>query len=111
MFHGLLSFEPIGEMTFVGFAAFLDPPKETAREAIAQLGRNQITVKILTGDNEIVTIFGPSGAGKSTLLNILGGLSKPTFGKEFCDCWKDSRGPEHARPNTTSETQLVSLRW
>jgi lipoprotein-releasing system ATP-binding protein len=30
-----------------------------------------------------MTIFGPSGAGKSTLLNILGGISKPTFGSVF----------------------------
>jgi ABC-type lipoprotein export system ATPase subunit len=47
------------------------------------------TINVLKGINltirrgEIVTIFGPSGAGKSTLLNILGGISKPTFGKVF----------------------------
>jgi lipoprotein-releasing system ATP-binding protein len=32
---------------------------------------------------EFLTILGPSGAGKSTLLNIIGGLSKPSFGKVF----------------------------
>lgn len=42
-------------MTLVGFIAFLDPPKETARAAIGALERSGVAVKILTGDNEIVT--------------------------------------------------------
>jgi len=43
------------EMVFLGFIAFLDPPKETARESIKLLERSGIKLKILTGDNEIVT--------------------------------------------------------
>ncbi len=42
-------------MSFVGFITFLDPPKESARRAIAELQKNGITVKVLTGDNELVT--------------------------------------------------------
>src|SRR5579859_1142173 len=42
-------------LVFLGFLAFLDPPKETARQAIEDLGHYQIKVKILTGDNEVVT--------------------------------------------------------
>ncbi len=38
-----------------GYLAFLDPPKETAREALAALNQYGVQVKILTGDNEIVT--------------------------------------------------------
>jgi Mg2+-importing ATPase len=38
-----------------GYVAFLDPPKETAREAIAALREHGIAVKIITGDNEVVT--------------------------------------------------------
>ncbi len=34
---------------------------------------------------ELLSICGPSGAGKSTLLNVLGGLSKPGFGRVFID--------------------------
>ena len=34
---------------------------------------------------ELLSICGPSGAGKSTLLNVLGGLSKPSFGRVFMD--------------------------
>ena len=38
-----------------GFLAFLDPPKETAAEAINRLRALNVTVHILTGDNELVT--------------------------------------------------------
>ncbi|MFN4148736.1 MAG: magnesium-translocating P-type ATPase [Rhodocyclaceae bacterium] len=43
------------ELTFAGFAAFLDPPKASATTAIAHLAASGIAVKILTGDNERVT--------------------------------------------------------
>lgn len=42
-------------LILVGFAAFLDPPKETAVEAIRQLYENGVDIKILTGDNEVIT--------------------------------------------------------
>lgn len=55
--------EPVGEfnskdeteMTLVGFLAFLDPPKETAKSALQNLKKDGIAVKILTGDNGAVT--------------------------------------------------------
>jgi Mg2+-importing ATPase len=43
------------DLTLLGYVAFLDPPKDSAREAIAQLRAHGVAVKILTGDNEIVT--------------------------------------------------------
>ncbi|MEM3423667.1 MAG: magnesium-translocating P-type ATPase, partial [Nitrososphaeria archaeon] len=43
------------EMVFLGFIAFLDPPKETAREALQLLKNASVKLKILTGDNELVT--------------------------------------------------------
>ena len=43
------------ELTLLGYIAFLDPPKESAGPAIAALGRAGVRVKILTGDNDIVT--------------------------------------------------------
>ena len=42
-------------LTLLGYAAFLDPPKDSAREAIAQLRASGVVVKILTGDNDLVT--------------------------------------------------------
>ncbi len=43
------------ELTLMGFLAFLDPPKDTAPEALAQLKQHDVQVRILTGDNELVT--------------------------------------------------------
>jgi Mg2+-importing ATPase len=43
------------DMTLVGYIAFLDPPKESSAEAIATLRNHGVAVKILTGDNEVVT--------------------------------------------------------
>jgi P-type Mg2+ transporter len=42
-------------LTFVGFACFLDPPRESAAQTLDELRRAGITVKIMTGDNELVT--------------------------------------------------------
>ncbi len=42
-------------LTLMGFLAFLDPPKESAQEAIVKLHSHSVDVKILTGDNDVVT--------------------------------------------------------
>ena len=42
-------------LVLAGYVAFLDPPKETAREAIAALREYGVAIKIITGDNEVVT--------------------------------------------------------
>jgi Mg2+-importing ATPase len=44
-----------GDLILLGYIAFLDPPKESAGIAIAALARSGVRVKILTGDNDIVT--------------------------------------------------------
>ena len=43
------------ELVFAGFAAFLDPPKASAGKALTDLAASGVTVKIVTGDNELVT--------------------------------------------------------
>lgn len=42
------------DMTLIGYLAFLDPPKESARAAVKELGGLGVTVKVLTGDNAAV---------------------------------------------------------
>ncbi|HEY4457851.1 MAG TPA: magnesium-translocating P-type ATPase, partial [Pseudonocardiaceae bacterium] len=42
------------DLVFVGFAAFHDPAKESARTAIAELRAHGVAVKIVTGDNPLV---------------------------------------------------------
>lgn len=43
------------ELVLLGYIAFFDPPKDTSARAIEALGRSGVAVKILTGDNELVT--------------------------------------------------------
>ena len=43
------------DLTFLGFMTFFDPPKESAAGAIKKLEKFGVTVKVLTGDNELVT--------------------------------------------------------
>ena len=43
------------DFVLAGYVAFLDPPKDTARQAIAALREHGVAVKIITGDNEVVT--------------------------------------------------------
>lgn len=43
------------DLILLGYLAFLDPPKDSAKGAIASLRDHGVRVKILTGDNELVT--------------------------------------------------------
>ena len=47
--------EDESEMILMGYLAFLDPPKESAANAIKALKEHGVRTKILTGDNEKVT--------------------------------------------------------
>ncbi len=44
------------DLILLGFLAFLDPPKATAAEALKRLHGLNVGIKILTGDNEIITV-------------------------------------------------------
>jgi len=43
------------DLVLIGFLAFADPPRDTAKAALVALRRDGVNVKILTGDNELVT--------------------------------------------------------
>lgn len=45
------------ELTLLGFLCFLDPPKASATEALKRLAALKVDVKILTGDNEVITAY------------------------------------------------------
>jgi Mg2+-importing ATPase len=45
------------DLILLGFLAFLDPPKDTATEALKRLHTLNVGVKVLTGDNEIITAY------------------------------------------------------
>jgi len=42
-------------LILLGYIAFFDPPKDSAKGALAALKKSGVEVKILTGDNELVT--------------------------------------------------------
>lgn len=43
------------QLILLGYIAFFDPPKDMAEEAVAQLAQAGVQVKVLTGDNGLVT--------------------------------------------------------
>jgi Mg2+-importing ATPase len=53
--HGPYTVADERDLILAGFIGFLDPPKETAGPALRALGEHGISVKILTGDNDLVT--------------------------------------------------------
>ena len=77
------------ELTFVGFLAFFDPPKDTVSETIKDLENLGVRVKILTGDNEIITRKICDDVGISVERILLGKdiekLSDEELGKEIED--------------------------
>lgn len=49
-----LTAEDERDMTLIGYLAFLDPPKSSAKAAVDELSGLGVTVKVLTGDNAAV---------------------------------------------------------
>ena len=52
---GEFSIKDESEMVLIGYLAFLDPPKETTKDALSALKAHGVGVKVLTGDNALVT--------------------------------------------------------
>ena len=77
------------ELILLGYIAFFDPPKDTSARAIAALGRSGVGVKILTGDNELVTkkVCGDVGMVITKLLTgpQLSAMDEATFAREVTE--------------------------
>ncbi|MEQ8196613.1 MAG: magnesium-translocating P-type ATPase [Clostridiaceae bacterium] len=69
------------QLVLLGFLSFLDPPKESASEALKQLDALNVTVKILTGDNDVVTTYICKEVGLS-IENILLGSQIEAMNEE-----------------------------
>ncbi|MBR3001354.1 MAG: magnesium-translocating P-type ATPase [Oscillospiraceae bacterium] len=52
---GAFSVKDECDMVLIGYLAFLDPPKESAAQALKALRNYGVNTKILTGDNDLVT--------------------------------------------------------
>lgn len=72
------------DLVLIGFLTFSDPPLETAKLALQALKRDGVEVKILTGDNELVTEHICSQVGLKSERIILGAelerMSDPALG-------------------------------
>ena len=53
--HGPYTVADESDLILAGFIGFLDPPKESAAPALTALAGHGVSVKILTGDNDLVT--------------------------------------------------------
>jgi Mg2+-importing ATPase len=60
------------DLILKGYVAFLDPPKETAGPAIAALHKHGVAVKVLTGDNDLVSCKVCHEVGLATEAMLLG---------------------------------------
>ncbi|MGZ5199176.1 MAG: magnesium-translocating P-type ATPase [Telluria sp.] len=63
------------ELVLAGYIAFLDPPKDSAAAAITALGEAGIAIKVLTGDNDAVTL--------SVCHHVGLAVQAPTLGREL----------------------------
>ena len=73
------------DLILLGFLAFLDPPKDTAAEALKQLHHLSVDVKILTGDNEIITAFICKEVGLPVEHLLLGSQIEPMSEAELAE--------------------------
>jgi len=71
-------------LVLAGFLAFEDPPSPDAAHALAQMKRDGIAVKILTGDNELVARHVCDQVGLDARAMVLGpevdGMTEPALG-------------------------------
>jgi Mg2+-importing ATPase len=77
------------DLILLGYIAFFDPPKDTSARAIEALGRSGVAVKILTGDNELVTRKVCNDVGIKVAKIVTGpqlaALDEAAFGREVAE--------------------------
>ena len=94
------------DMVLIGYLAFLDPPKESAAEAISKLHEYGVAVKILTGDNDAVTrhVCGEVGIQADRIL--LGSDVEKLSDAELCDA--ADRINVFAKLSPSQKTRIVA---
>ncbi len=94
------------ELVLLGYIAFFDPPKESAGEAIQRLHRAGVQVKILTGDNELVTRTVCRHVGLEVEHVVTGGELAGKSSAEIADIAE--RTPVFARLSPLQKGELIS---
>jgi Mg2+-importing ATPase len=70
-------------LTLIGYVAFLDPPKDSAAPALKALAEHGVNVKVLSGDNELVTACVCRHVGLSASTVLLGAQVEPMSDAEL----------------------------
>jgi Mg2+-importing ATPase len=73
------------DMILMGYVAFLDPPKESAKQAIKALNSYGVAVKVITGDNELVAKKVCYQVGIDTTNSLTGKQIENMSESEFLD--------------------------
>ena len=73
------------DLVLKGYVAFLDPPKKTAGPAIEALHKHGVAVKILTGDNQLISRKVCGDVGLSADPMLLGGDVEKMSDAELAD--------------------------
>lgn len=82
------SIQDESDLVLLGFLAFLDPPKPTATEALKRLQGLNVNVKVLTGDNEIITAYICKEVGMPVERLLLGSQIEAMSETELADAAK-----------------------
>lgn len=83
---GAFAVEDENDMVLIGYLAFLDPPKPSATKAIETLHKHGVQVKVLSGDNDIVTHTICRQVGLQSSRVILGTEVETMNDKELRKC-------------------------
>lgn len=94
-------------MTFIGFVAFLDPPKKDAQDTIKKLNKIGIKTKIITGDNQYATLNICKSAGLNSTNIILGSDIDKLNDEELLT--KIEEVDIYARMNPLQKERIVTL--
>lgn len=78
------------KLILLGFLSFLDPPKESASEALKKLNTLNVDVKILTGDNDVVTAYICKEVGLSIKNILLGSQIEEMSEEELAKAVNDA---------------------
>lgn len=94
-------------MTFIGFVAFLDPPKKDAQDTIKKLNKIEIKTKIITGDNQYATLNICKNAGLNSTNILLGSDIDKLNDEELLT--KIEEVDIYARMNPLQKERIVTL--
>ncbi len=101
------SVEDETEMVLIGFLAFLDPPKPSARGAITQLHAHGVEVKVLSGDNAAVVKTICRQVGVDTGRVLLGAEIEAMSDQELSEAIVPTR--VFAKLTPMQKTRIISL--